>query len=308
MTAADVSIVVPAYRAEATLARCVDALLEQEFGGEWEIVLIASGVEANVPLGLPEHARLRVHRSQPRLSAAVARNIGVELSSGALIAFTDADVVAPPEWLHNLISASEGGSLAVAGSVVNGTPFSRAGTVEYLVEFLDCHPERPADTAWHGATCNLLVPRVLWHRFGPFPEDLDGGEDTLLTIALRQAGLFTFAGQASITHLNRTRFADVVRHQYQFGKFTAHIGRRTSGYRFGWLVRHTLAAPIAAAGRALSIYGRVIAWDRRNFARALRLSPGVGAVLMAWGAGLFVEGVRISAQRVRPAARSAGNN
>jgi hypothetical protein len=209
-----------------------------------------------------------------------------------MLVFVDADVIAPPGWLRSLVAASGDGEKAVAGSVVNGTPASAMGTVEYLVEFLDCHPRRPPATAWHGATCNLLVPCHLWARYGPFPEDLDGGEDTLLTVQLRHDGLFRFAGSAPVIHRNRTTFAAVVRHQYEFGRFTARLGRRTRLYKMGALVRHTALAPLAAAGRVVSLYARVAAWDRENLRRALALAPGVLVALSAWGAGLLQEGLR----------------
>jgi glycosyltransferase involved in cell wall biosynthesis len=291
--ALDVTVVVPAFHAEATLADCVASLLAQDFAGAWELIVVVSGVADDADLGLPFDPRLTVVRRTERRRAAAARNDGVAQSRGRLLAFTDADVVASPAWLRLLVQASDGGMLAVAGSVVNGTPASNMGTVEYLVEFLDFHSNRPSRTAWHGATCNLLVPRRIWEQFGPFPEDLSGGEDTLMTVELRSRGLFTFTGSASVTHRNRTRFGAVMRHQYEFGLFTARVGRRTRAYKMGFLVRHTALAPIATAGRLVSLYGRVAAWDRDNLGRAVRLAPGILAALLAWGVGLFREGLRL---------------
>jgi GT2 family glycosyltransferase len=293
----DVSVIIPAYRAEATLAACVESVLAQDFTGTWEIVLVVSGVEETRDLRLPTDERLTVRRFGPRLQAARARNVAVSYANGRLLAFTDADVVAERDWLRSLVIASNEGQLAVAGSVINGTPRSAMGTVEYLVEFLDCHPSRPPRTAWHGATCNLLLPRAVWDRFGPFPEDLMGGEDTLMTVELRTDGLLTFAGSAAVTHRNRTGFGAVIRHQYEFGQFTARVGRRTRAYKMGFLVRHTALAPIATVGRIVSLYGRVAAWDRDNLGRAFQLAPGILAVLVAWGLGLFREGLRLDLAR-----------
>jgi glycosyltransferase involved in cell wall biosynthesis len=238
--------------------------------------------------------------SVPRTPAAVARNRGAAIALGRLLVFTDADVVAGEGWLQALVAASSPpgatAPLMVAGSVVNGTPDSAAGTVEYLVEFLDLHPRRPARTAWHGATCNLLVPRDLWEALGPFPEDLEGGEDTLITGAARERGRFVFAPEARVTHLNRTRFRDVVEHQVMFGRFTAHLGRR-GPYKLRPLVRYTPLAPVAAAGRVVSIYARVLAWAPELRRRSLLLLPGVLVTLAGWGFGLAREGFALDRAR-----------
>ncbi|MGH9027013.1 MAG: glycosyltransferase [Acidimicrobiia bacterium] len=292
MAAVDVSVVVPAYRANRTLPGCVASILEQRVDRSFEVVVVVSAdTVAELP-ALDPDPRLRVITHVPRLTAAAARNRGVAESTGQLLAFTDADVVVPPDWLGELVAAADHGRLCVAGAVRNGTPDSAAGTAEYLVAFLDLHPDRPVRTAWHGATCNLLVPRRLWERYGPFPEDMAGGEDTLLTVAARNDGNFTFGPRAAITHLQRTAVRDIVSHQYMYGEFTAHLGRR-SDYKHRALVRYTMLAPVAAAGRVVSIYARVIAWARGMRWRSILAFPVVVAAMTGWGTGLFREGWRL---------------
>ena len=288
----DVSVIVPAYRAESTLRDCVASLLAQRVDCTFEVIVsVSADTEAQLPV-LPQDERLKVLPHVPRLRAARARNRAIDVSAGRLLVFTDADVVAPPEWLSRLVAASAGGRFCVAGSVLNGTPDSAAGTVEYLVEFLDLHPARPPRTSWHGATCNLLVPRDLWEEIGPFPEDMGGGEDTLLTGGARAVDRFVFAGSAAVLHRNRTTWRAVIRHHLQIGRFAAHIGRRGS-YKLRPLVRYTPLAPVAAVGRVVSLYARAAAWDRRLFLRALALFPMVVVTIGAFGVGLALEGRRI---------------
>ena len=294
------SVIIPAYRA-STLPRCLDRVLAQDYTDRFEVIVCVSADDASELPTLPVDDRLRVLTHVPRLSAAAARNRAVAASRGRLLAFTDADAIPDVDWLQRLTAASNEHH-CVAGAVLNGTPDSAAGTVEYLVEFLDLHPARPARTLWHGATCNLLVPRDLWELLGPFPEDLGGGEDTLLTVAARKLDRFVFAPDARVTHLNRTEWSRVFRHQVGFGRFTARLARRSS-YKWRPLVRFTALAPIAFLGRIVSIFARVAAWGRDSQRGAMALAPGVILVLAGWGWGLAAEGVRLDrrARRTRRA-------
>lgn len=297
-----VSVVVPAYNGGPMLEDCIDSLLTQRFDRPYEVII---GASADNPSDLPrqrDDQRLTVLGWVGRVPAAAARNRGAAAARGELLAFCDADVLADPDWLQRLCDASRG-ELAVAGAVRNGTPGSRAGTIEYLVEFFDLHPARPVRTAWHGATCNLAVPRGLWEQHGPFPEDMGGGEDTLLTVALRRAGVFRFAPLAVITHRNRTRLRTVLAHQFELGRFTARLGRR-SPYRLRFLVRYTPLAPVAAGGRVVSLLARVAAWTPAELPRTLLLLPGLVAAFAAWGAGLGFEGALLDGRALRERARA----
>ncbi len=187
-----------------------------------------------------------------------------------------------------MVEASSGARLCVAGAVRNGTPASHAGTAEYLVEFLDLHPGRPPATAWHGATCNLLLPRVLWRRYGPFPEDMGGGEDTVMTLAARAHGCFVFAPEAVVTHRNRTRVGRVMTHQFPMGRYVAQAAHRAPTYPLRALVRVPLLVPVAVVARTVSVARRTRAW----MPEGVRSMPLAFLALCFWGAGLLFEEIR----------------
>lgn len=96
-----VSVIVPAYRASRTLARCIDSVLAQTFTG-WELILVeqsgartperATAVEivrsTQGRMRNPERLRLI---EQENTGASGGRNRGIEESRGAFVAFLDAD-------------------------------------------------------------------------------------------------------------------------------------------------------------------------------------------------------------------------
>jgi glycosyltransferase involved in cell wall biosynthesis len=292
----ELSIVVPAYRAADHLSRCVASLCAQRSEKSFEIIVVVSGDEGDdlsYADQLPDEGRLTVIVHRPRLSAAQGRNLGIARSRGSTLVFTDADVVAQAGWLADLVAASAG-QRCVAGAVVNGTPRSWAGTTEYLVEFLDLHPGRPADTIWHGATCNLAVPRHLWEAYGPFvdasPSGAEvGSADTTFTLRAAADGLLSFCATARIVHMNRTGLKTVLAHQVALGRCTAVLARRSPTFPHRRLVARPWAAPLVVGARWLSLWRRLATWRIGLVPRTLVISPYVLAALAAWGSGLYQE-------------------
>jgi teichuronic acid biosynthesis glycosyltransferase TuaG len=88
-----VSVVIPAYNAEAFLARAIRSVEAQSFR-DLEIVVVDDGSTDETADVLRGFAGVRFIR-QPHLGAAAARNRALDEATGELVAFLDAD----DEWL-----------------------------------------------------------------------------------------------------------------------------------------------------------------------------------------------------------------
>jgi glycosyltransferase involved in cell wall biosynthesis len=90
MSEASVSVIIPAYRASATIGRALDSLLGQTRPPE-EILIIDDGSPEDLAVAMePYRDRVTLIR-KPNGGAASARNLGIERAGGNLIAFLDAD-------------------------------------------------------------------------------------------------------------------------------------------------------------------------------------------------------------------------
>jgi len=279
-------VIVPAYRAGETLSACVHSLIAQRFSGSFEVIVVASADSAPELPALQAHRAVTCVQRIPRVPAAAARNLGAGASHGRALAFIDADVIASRDWLQELHAASRG-RLCVAGAIANGTPGSIPGTVEYLVEFFDLSPAR-TEPSEHGATANLLLPRVLWERYGPFPEDMNGCEDTLLTRQLLDHGLLCFAPRAVVHHTNRRRMRTVLSHQYALGGSHARLAHAQNA-----LASSPVQDALATLERIRYLYRMLARWTPGENRRAQMLAPLLVAGFCAWGAGLSLESRRI---------------
>ena len=100
----EISVIVPVYKTEAYLDRCVRSIAEQSFG-DIEILLVDDGSPDASPLLCDEWAardgRVRViHKENGGVSD--ARNHGIERARGAYIAFVDSDDWLEPDALEYL--------------------------------------------------------------------------------------------------------------------------------------------------------------------------------------------------------------
>lgn len=103
-----VSVIVPVYRTEAYLKRCVDSLLEQTMK-ELQIILVDDGSPDGCPALCDRLARedgriLALH--QENKGAGPARNLGLERADGEYIAFVDSDDYVLPEMYERLYTAA----------------------------------------------------------------------------------------------------------------------------------------------------------------------------------------------------------
>ena len=104
----EISIIVPVYKVEKYLDRCVEAILEQTYT-DFELILVDDGSPDNCPIICDSWAnkdsRIKVIHKENG-GAGQARNVGFCNASGAYIGFVDADDWLTKdmyEYLHTLI-------------------------------------------------------------------------------------------------------------------------------------------------------------------------------------------------------------
>ena len=99
-----ISVIIPVYKVEQYLPRCVESILEQTFQN-WELLLIDDGSPDCSGLICEEYAkkdsRIRVfHKENGGVSS--ARNLGIDNATGEWITFIDSDDYIQPGFLEGL--------------------------------------------------------------------------------------------------------------------------------------------------------------------------------------------------------------
>lgn len=177
-----ISIIVPVYKAEEYLKRCLDSIKNQTFKN-WECILIDDGSPDNSGQICDEYAqkdeRFRViHQENKGVSA--ARNAGLEEAKGEWIGFVDSD-----DWLEeDIFSYLYDCAVKSEAEVVVSGIVETDGTNESIK-----HPvkngwiEIPNEFEWyiHGPWAKLFSHALLRKYNILFPEGIALAEDLFFT-------------------------------------------------------------------------------------------------------------------------------
>ncbi|MGD9781376.1 MAG: glycosyltransferase family 2 protein [Kiritimatiellia bacterium] len=153
-----VSVVVPVYNGAHCLPRCLDSLQKQTHP-RVEILVVDDGSTD----GTPElvKAPVRLLSTGGRKGAGAARNLGARAAAGEVLFFTDADVVAPPEWIAKALKAREENGVPCGGG-------GYAGPVKEIFIQQFAHEELLWRRRHHRGYVETLVSNNLWCERGLF--------------------------------------------------------------------------------------------------------------------------------------------
>ncbi len=88
------TVIIPVYKTELTLDRCIESVLGQEVSGDMEVILVDDGSPDNCPAlcdaWAERDSRIRVVHQQNR-GLGAARNAGLDIATGEYVTFVDSD-------------------------------------------------------------------------------------------------------------------------------------------------------------------------------------------------------------------------
>lgn len=216
-----VSVIVPAYNAERTLRECLQSLQAQQYPRDrYEIIVVENG-STDGTAAIAEAHGVRLYRSARR-GPAPARNLGIAMSRAEIVAFTDSDCVAHPDWLRELVAAYADPAVGGAGGRIDSYRRPQQSKVERFCD--ECLPlvnylSGPAEFLPHLYTANASYRRALLVRLGGFNEGMFTGEDVDLSwrLQLETNQTVRYVENAVIYHWHRATIAGLARQYRQYG-------------------------------------------------------------------------------------------
>ncbi len=219
-----VSVVVCTYNAERTLAPCLDSLAKLNYP-DYEVIVVNDG-STDSSLAIAERYNYCRIISQPNKGLSVARNVGAEASTGEIVAYTDSDCVADPDWLNYLVAKMEVSDLSACGGP--NFPPPEESLVPAAVAVSPGGPTHVLladDVAEHIAGCNMAFRREALLRLGGFdPIYRAAGDDVDICWRFQDAGYtIGFSPAAVVWHFRRNTVKAYIGQQRGYGKAEALV-------------------------------------------------------------------------------------
>jgi GT2 family glycosyltransferase len=277
-----VSVIIPHLNQPDGLEACLRSLDAQSFErSAFEIIVVDNGSVSMPNAVVERHPGIRLLQ-ELRPGPGLARNLGVEVASGELLCFIDADCIAHPDWLCSVVQAfsSAPGGTILGGDVriwrQNGSTFTALEAYESVFAYrFKLYIEQHG----YSGTGNLAVRRADFHKVGAFggisvAEDVDWGARA------RAAGFtFRYIPDMIVYHPARRSMDEL------FIKWDRHIQHalNMSAGKSWWRLRWLARALAVLLSPAIDIW-KVLSSDRIQGVSARVKGSAVLVVLRAYRA------------------------
>ncbi len=243
-----VSVILPVHDRKELLDTCLASLQCQTIK-DFEIIIIddasTDGTRAMLE-ALPPSEQIRIIYLDQNKGASYARNRGIAISKGDVLALIDSDCTATPTWLKEITSLfKDDPTLMITAGKTIAEPASsyweQVNTSENFIAHKSCFIKA-------APTCNMAIRRSFALRH-PFDETLKLGEDLDLCLTCINAGSrILYTDRAIVIHQQRTTFRSTIRRQFNYGYHNARVRfkhRALPGISYGaWLILFITAVAI----------------------------------------------------------------
>ncbi len=292
--AVDISVIIACRDHSVELQNCLNSLAAQETKLHFEVIVANSGRNDHLQKLTKEFAFVQLIESEKMLLPGAARNLGVEYAKADKICFIDADCVAKNNWVDEAFNALKNNFILAGGAVLDLYPFHLIASTDNRLQFVDFARQRPAGRSDYFPACNMAILKNIFEEAGKFREDLEAGEDVLLTtrIAEQWTRKVCFIPSMIVYHAGRTGLMDFLTHQKKFGYYRGLLGLKMSR-NLRWLSTKPYLNWVVALRRLGYICLRVLQWDTLDMPRFILQFPVLLVGLVSWTKGYY-EGIRES--------------
>lgn len=258
-----VSVIIPVFNDVERLDLCLTALAGQTYPADCcEVIVVDNGSAPPVAeLLTQQHPRVR-WTTEATPGSYAARNRGIALARGDVIAFTDSDCVPAEDWIEQGVAAlfSIENCGLVAGRVETFIHNPLAPRIAELYELAVAFRQQEYVERKHfGATANVFTTAAVIDAVGPFNAAIRSGGDSEWGQRVYAAGYRqTYAAEACVRHPARSSLRALIqkRRRLAGGVCLLHQSRRSAladGYRRALL---NMAARIVPLPRHLAYFWR----------------------------------------------------
>lgn len=199
-----VSVIVPVLNDSERLKTCLESIENQTHPPDlYEVIVVDNGSDQSIEpiVAAFSHARAT---HEGKLSSYAARNKGISLARGDILAFTDSDCIPAPDWIEkgvaSLISVPNCG--LIGGCIEVFAQNRERPTMTELYEIVLALPQRKFIKEYRfAATANMFTFRHVFAKVGTFnPKLKSSGDMEWGQRVYAQGYAVAYASQARVMH------------------------------------------------------------------------------------------------------------
>lgn len=288
-------MIVPHYRDISGLDRCLEALSRQTWRDPFEIIVADNNSpegEEWVRQAIRGRAQLVIVREK---GAGPARNGGVAVSTGDVLAFTDCDCVPEPQWLVEGIRALGSADFVGGGVRVLVDDPARVTAVEAFERVFAFDMKQYAEKLGFAGSGNLFVSRKVFDEVGGFRSAVSEDRDFSWRATAKGYKL-GYSDLAQVGHPARKTWPELAAKWRRVNRESYALAT-DKGQTWQWALRNLLLIPSIAAHAPKVLLSRELVTARQK-AGAL----GVLALSRIWRFGdvvrILTTGEKVAAPAV----------
>ncbi|MFZ1059020.1 MAG: glycosyltransferase [Candidatus Rokuibacteriota bacterium] len=220
------SVIIPVHNGESSIGTCLDSVMGLDYPRDRREIIVVDNMSTDRTREVVQQYPVTCLEERTRQSSYAARNRGIAVATGEILAFADADCRPRPGWLRAYAAhfgRHQDDYVSGPVDLVIDGPVGPCALYDKGKFFLQ---ERYFRSGW-GATANLAVRRALMDRVEAFDGSVISGGDVEFCLRARRNGArMGFCPDARVFHPVRGTLKALVKKHVRLGFGQAQLAFR----------------------------------------------------------------------------------
>ncbi len=232
-----ISVIIPFYQNIKHIKSCIESLLTQRYPAEhFELIMVDNNSSDGSTTIVRQFPQIKL-LSEKKQGSYCARNKGLQVAKGAIIAFTDADCSPNDKWLSTIDRAM---TLSDTAIVLGKRLYA---SDSWCLQLLGAYENERIKQicagndqfTYYGYTNNMAVRRTFFDDCGHFLEISRGADSLFVRRVVDQFGCsgVRFDDEICIRHLEISTIGDYYRKRIIYGKSFERYRKMLNSRTFG---------------------------------------------------------------------------